>query len=188
MRRERLPERPELLGLRIIKQGKPTGAYTDGRMPIDDLEPKDAAEIRAGQAEMLEIQLTSKNPRNSSYRVIDSVINRVGPPDAIGGYSHPEQIIDFPLRWVATDLWASEFRALVGTVVSFRSRPYRVESLEADSDGYSEEGSLTGYAICRRTDYAPSGTPCNPKRLPLHELKPYTPRQQTDQSVSKEEA
>ncbi|MFJ4739133.1 hypothetical protein [Streptomyces sp. NPDC088775] len=172
------------LSLRIVRQGKPTGRYTDSRDCIEDLEDADAAEIRAGKAAMLEIRLVRKDNRKSLPKVIETVFNRVGPPAAIGSYNHPEQIIDSDLRLAATDMWAAEFEELVGTAVRFRGRPYQVLSLEAADDGYSERGHLTGYAICQRTDHAPSGHPCNPKRLPLHELK-RAPRQ-TGQSVSKE--
>ncbi|MFJ5725821.1 hypothetical protein [Streptomyces sp. NPDC093149] len=174
---------PEL-SLRIIRQGKPTGQYTDSRYRVEDLEEADAAEIRAGRAAMLEIRLVRKDTRKSLPKVIETVFNRVGPPGAVGGYSHPEQITDFHLRLAATDMWAAEFAELVGTSVRFRGRPYRVLGLEADEDGYSERGPLTGYAICQREDHAPSGHPCNPKRLPLHKLK--RAPHQTGQSVSKE--
>ncbi|MGW6605860.1 hypothetical protein [Streptomyces sp. NPDC055036] len=161
---------PELT-LRIVRQDQPAGP-NDSRYYVDDLDDRDAAEIRAGKAVMLEIRLIRKDTPKSLPKVIDTVFNRVGPLDAVGNYSHPEQIIDFHLRLSATDTWAAEFEELVGTLVRFRNRPYTVLSLEAGDDGYSERGPLTGYAICRRTDYAPSGRPCNPKRLPLHELKP----------------
>ncbi|MFE4335385.1 hypothetical protein ACFRQM_40070 [Streptomyces sp. NPDC056831] len=172
------------LSLRFIRQGKPTGRYTDSRYRIEDLEDVDAAEIREGKAAMLEIRLIRKDARKSLPKVIETVFNRVGTPDAVGSYSHPEQIVDFHLRLAATDMWAAEFEELVGNSVRFRGRPYQVLRLEADDRGYSERGHLTGYAICQRTDHAPSGHPCNPKRLPLHELK-QAPRQ-TGQSVSKE--
>lgn len=81
-------------------------------------------------------------------------------------------------------MWAAGFEELVGSFVRFGNRLYRVFSLGADDIGYSERGHLTGYAICRREDYAPSGHPCNPKRLPLHELT--RALDQTGQSVSKE--
>lgn len=54
--------------------------------------------------------------------------------------------------------------------VRFRGRVYRVLRLEDTDREYADEGYLTGYAVCQRIDYAPSGNPCNPKRLPLHEL------------------
>ncbi|MET9360444.1 hypothetical protein ABZX93_06000 [Streptomyces sp. NPDC006632] len=157
------------LSLRIARQGKPTGP-NDSRYNVDDMDDRDAAEIRAGKAVMLEIHLIRRDTPKSLPKVIDTVFNRVGPPDAVGNYTHPEQIIDFHLRLSATDTWANEFEELLDTVVRFRGRRYKVLSLEADDDGYSERGPLTGYAICRRIDFAPSGLPCNPKRLPLHEL------------------
>ncbi|MFF8283290.1 hypothetical protein ACF06W_11275 [Streptomyces albus] len=158
--------------LRVIKQGKPIGAYTDDRMPVEDLEDRDAAAIRAGKALMLEVRLIGKATANSVPVVVDTLFNRVAPPESVGSYRHPEHIIDPYLRRDATDMWASEFRDLLSRVVRHRGRTYRVLSLEDIDREHAPEGYLTGYAICQRTDRAPSGLPCNPKRLPVHELKP----------------
>ncbi|MFK0154096.1 hypothetical protein ACIQVK_18745 [Streptomyces sp. NPDC090493] len=162
------------LSVCVVRQGKPSGKYHDSRMKIGDLEDRDAAEIRAGRALLLEVQLIRRPNAKATPVVLDTLYNRVASPESVGSYSHPEQIIDVHLRRDATDLWASEFRRLLFQQVQFRGRTYEVLSLE-DTDGeYADEGYLTGYAICRRTDFAPSGNPCNPKRLPLHELKPTT--------------
>ncbi|MDX3020001.1 hypothetical protein [Streptomyces acidiscabies] len=164
------------LSLCVVKQGNPTGAYTDSRMPIDDLMAEDAAAIRAGKALMLEVRLLRKEPSTSVPVVVDTLFNRVASPESVGTYSHPSQIVDPQLRREATDMWASQFRGLLSQDVRHRGRTYRVQHLEGmDRDG-GEEGYLTGFAVCRRTDPAPSGRPCNPKRLPLHELKPVTRR------------
>lgn len=158
------------LSLRIVRQEEPTGRYTDSRCRIEDLVDADAAEIRAGKAAMLEIRLLRKGTRKSLPRGVETVFNRVGPPDAVGDYSHPEQIIDVHLRLAATDMWAAEFDELVGSAVRFRGRLYQVLSLEAVDDGYSERGPLTGYAIC--AEQFPSRGTGSPKRLPLHALRP----------------
>ncbi|MFE0133309.1 hypothetical protein ACFWY6_17325 [Streptomyces sp. NPDC059037] len=174
--RQPLPEHRTALSVRIVRQGKPTGKYLDPRMKIEDLEDQDAAEIRAGKVLLLEVQLIRKSRATSLPVVVETLFNRVAPPESVGSYSHPAQIIDPHLRRDATDLWASEFRTLELQHVRFRGRTYLVLSLEDTDREHADEGYLTGYGICRRVDYAPSGNPCNPKRLPLHELKPVTKR------------
>lgn len=167
-----MPLSPPSLSLQVARQGKPTGEYNDSRMQIDDLDDRDAAAIRAGKALLLEVRLLRKANPKALHVLVDTLYNRVASPESVGNYSHPEHIIDPHLRRDAADMWASEFRGLVHQHVRFRGRTYRVLRLEDTDREHADEGYLTGYAICQRIDAAPSGTPGNPKRLPLHELEP----------------
>ncbi|MGW3199126.1 hypothetical protein ACWDBD_32080 [Streptomyces sp. NPDC001118] len=74
---------PEL-SVRIKPQSKPTGAYLDSRMNIEDLEDADAAEIRAGKALMLEVQLIRKVGAKDRPAVLDTLYNRVASPESVG--------------------------------------------------------------------------------------------------------
>lgn len=188
MSRQQRPRRPEV-SLRIVRQGKPSGTYTDSRMNIDDLDDAVAAEIRAGQALMVEVHLMVRADADSPLVVGDTLFNRVTERESVGFYHHPEQILDPLLRRDATDMWAAEFGIDAGDLVRWRGRTYRVIELEDVDRGYGEVGYRTGYAICRRTDSPPGGR-CNPKRLRVNELTCVSTdsaaTQQTDQSVSKE--
>lgn len=186
MSRQQRPRWPEL-SLRIIRQGRPQGPH-DNRYEVTDLLERDVADIAAGKAVMVEVQLLRKDNANAIPKEIDTLFNRVGPPSVLGTYSHPEQIVDPQIRRDATDMWAVEF-VHAGDLVRWRGREYRVEELEDVDREHAEVGYYTGYAFCRRTDNPPGGT-CNPKRLRVDEvLKVVTDSAatgETDQSVSKE--
>ncbi|MFC9755154.1 hypothetical protein [Streptomyces sp. NPDC056921] len=177
------------MSLRIVRQGKPSGAYTDSRMSIDDLEEAVAAEVRAGQALMVEVRLMVRSTADSLPVVRDTLFNRVTERESVGFYHHPEQILDPLLRRDATDMWAAEFGIDADDLVRWRGRTYRVIELEDVDREYGEVGYRTGYAICHRTDSPPGGQ-CNPKRLRVNELTCVSTdsaaTQQTDQSVSNE--
>ncbi|MFB7919511.1 hypothetical protein [Streptomyces sp. NPDC056061] len=163
--RSRWPE----VSLRIVRQGKPSGAYTDLRMSIDDLEEAAAAEVRAGRALMVEVRLMVRTAASSPLVVRDTLFNRVTERESVGFYHHPEQILDLLLRRDATDMWAAEFGTAAGDLVRWRGRMYRVIELEDIDREHGEVGYRTGYAICRRTDNPPGGQ-CHPKRLRVDEL------------------
>ncbi|MFD4949176.1 hypothetical protein ACFWNT_43495 [Streptomyces sp. NPDC058409] len=175
------------MSLRITRQGKPQGP-NDSRYDVTDLLEQDAADIAAGKAVMVEVQLLRKQNAEAIPQEVETLFNRVGPPSAVGTYSHPEQIVDPQLRRDATDMWAGEFAIEAGGLVRWRGREYRVEELEDVDRGYGEFGYHTGYALCRRTDSPPGGQ-CNPKRLRVDELTPANEDtatfRQTGQTVSK---
>ncbi|MCX5103483.1 hypothetical protein [Streptomyces sp. NBC_00439] len=177
---------PEL-SLRITRQGKPQGP-NDSRYDVTDLLERDAADIAAGKALLIEVQLLRKHNAKAIPQEVETLFNRVGPPSAVGTYSHPEQIVDPELRRDATDMWAVEFAIEVGDLVRWRGREYQVEELEDVDRGYGEFGYRTGYALCRRTD-SPPGSQCNPKRLRVDMLTPADKGaanpSRTGQSVSK---
>ncbi|MET9656402.1 hypothetical protein [Streptomyces sp. NPDC006510] len=160
---------PEL-SLRITRQGKPQGP-SDSRYDVTDLLERDAADIAAGKALMVEVRLLRKQNAKAIPQEVETLFNRVGPPSAVGTYSHPEQIVDPDLRRDATDMWAVEFAIEVGDLVRWRGREYQVEKLEDVDRECGEFGYHTGYAFCRRTDSPPGGQ-CNLKRLRVDMLTP----------------
>ncbi|MGW1784916.1 hypothetical protein ACWCQQ_38300 [Streptomyces sp. NPDC002143] len=75
--RQPQPEHRTALSVRIVRQGKPTGKYLDSRMKIEDLEDQDAAEIRAGKALLLGVQLIRKSRATSLPMVVETLYDGV---------------------------------------------------------------------------------------------------------------
>ncbi|MFJ7416715.1 hypothetical protein ACIQWZ_38870 [Streptomyces sp. NPDC098077] len=184
MTRHRWP----VLSLRIVKQREPQGP-DDERDRASDLVEEDQADIKAGRAVMVEVQLLQKDSAKAIPKLVDSLVNRIGPPSAIGTYLHPEHICDPGLRRLAVDMWAVNF-VTAGDLIRWRGREYLVEGLEDIDREHGPVGYYTGFAFCRRTDSPPGGR-CHPCRLPVDELV-VTVRtnsvaiSKTGQSVSKE--
>lgn len=162
----RRPKYPELT-LRINRQGEPSGPEDD-RDTVSDLVEEDQRDIAAGRAVMVEVVLLRRDSATAIPQRIYTLFNRVGPPEVLGAYSHPEQIVDELIRRDATDMWSAEFVA-AGDLVRWRDQKYLVEKLEDVDAEYAEVGYCTGYAFCRRIDTPPGGR-CHPRRLRVDEL------------------
>lgn len=161
------------LDIRISLQQPTTGAYHDDRYRLDDLDERDAAAIRAGKAVLLEIAVRRKM-QNRPAEPLDVLHNFVGKRDLTGVYAHPEHIHHPYARQLGADMWSHQFGLRPGMTVRHAGRIHIIEHLEDVDREHAEQGWLTGYAMCRRTDPTPSQTIRNPQRLPLHELTPIT--------------